>query len=82
MSIIQKAGIGEYAVITLIDSTEVVREAVRLHSPMSDLSIQGLGRLLTVTAFMSEGFKGREKLSITYDTDGGLGRLVTAGTRH
>lgn len=81
MSIIQKAGIGEYAVITLIDSTDVVREAVRLHSPMSDLSIQALGRLLTVTAFMSEGFKGAEKLSITYDTEGGLGRLVTAATR-
>ena len=81
MNNVQKAGIGEYAVITLIDSTDMVREAVRLHSPMSDLSIQALGRLLTVTAFMSEGFKGKEKLSITYDTTGGLGRLVTAGTR-
>ena len=77
-----KAGLGAYAVVTVADSTDAVREAVALHAPMSDTAIQALGRLLTVTAFMSDAFKSDEKLSISYDASGGLGKLVCAATRH
>lgn len=64
--------------LSVIDSTDIVNDAIKFHS-LTPVCAAALGRVLTVTAFMSASLKHKsEKLSITIEGDGKGGQIVTA----
>lgn len=80
MDVIKKFTFADNSVlVTIIDSKDLVSEAIALHD-LSPLAAAALGRTLTVTAFMANNLKGAgEKLSVTVNGGGPLGRIITAG---
>ena len=80
MAKIYKVMLNNDAVVCIIDAKDVVSEAVRLHT-LSKTATDALGRALIATTFMSSQMKGdKNKLSVTIDGNGGLGKITTAGT--
>ena len=62
--------------LTLIDSTDIVNEAIKIHN-LSPLSAAALGRTMTAVAFMASGLKNEgDKLSVTIVGDGVGGNIV------
>lgn len=64
--------------LSIIDSTDIVNQAIKYHN-LTPVCAASLGRVLTVTAFMSSSLKNQnEKLSITIEGNGKGGTIVTA----
>ena len=65
--------------LSVIDSTDIVNEAIKFHN-LTPVCAAALGRVLTVTAFMTSSLKGEnERLSVTIEGDGKGGQIVAAG---
>ncbi len=77
-SIVKSLVFGGKVKVTVLSTADIVTEAIRLHG-LSDAAAAALGKTLTVGAFMSNELKGaEERLSITLDAKGPLGRIVVA----
>lgn len=64
------------AIVDVLDTTEIVQKAINYHK-LSDDAAKALGRVLTIGAFISSGFKGNEnKLTIIVDGQGNGGKMV------
>ena len=64
--------------LSVLDTTDVVNEAIRLHKLMP-VCAAALGRTLTVTAFMASQLKGEdERLSVTINGNGAGGKIIAA----
>lgn len=65
--------------VTVIEATELVNEAIKIHS-LSPLAAAALGRTLIAGAFMSSTLKSDDdRLSVTLSGDGVGGHIVVAG---
>ncbi|MBR3864263.1 MAG: Hsp33 family molecular chaperone HslO [Clostridia bacterium] len=65
--------------VTVIEATEMVNEAIKIHS-LSPLAAAALGRTLIAGTFMASTLKGEDdRLSITLSGDGVGGHIVVAG---
>lgn len=65
--------------VTVISAKDLVNKAVKAHD-LSATATAALGRTLMVGAFMSNSFKDKnQRLSITVNGGGGLGKIVVAG---
>lgn len=70
---------GGKAIVSVMDTTSTVNEAVRLHG-FSQPAAVAMGKALTLAAFMSAGFKGvGNKLTLIIDGDGDGGKMVVCG---
>ena len=66
------------AIVDVLDTTEIVQEAIKVHK-LSDDAAKALGRVLTIGAFISSGFKGAgNKLTIIVDGKGNGGKMVVS----
>ena len=64
--------------LSVLETTDIVNKAIEYHN-LTPVCAAALGRVLTVTAFMSSSLKSEgEKLSITIEGDGIGGSIVTA----
>ncbi len=64
--------------LSVLDTTDVVNEAIRLHK-LTPVTAAALGRTLTVTAFMASQLKGEdERLSVTISGNGAGGKIIAA----
>lgn len=64
--------------LSVLDTTDVVNEAIRLHK-LTPVCAAALGRTLTVTAFMASQLKGEdERLSVTIKGNGTGGKIIAA----
>lgn len=64
--------------VTAFDTTELVQEASRIHNT-SPVATVALGKVLSVGAFMSNSLKNKgDRLSITVDSEGPIGKIVVA----
>ena len=62
--------------VAIIDSTDIVEEAIRLHS-LSPLAAAALGRSMTAVCFMATNLKNAgDNLSVTIDGNGAGGQIV------
>ncbi|MEG1509506.1 MAG: Hsp33 family molecular chaperone HslO [Clostridia bacterium] len=79
MNTISKAILfGGKAIVTALDTKDMVQKAIDLHKT-SDLASCVLGRMLTMTTFMSSGFKSEQnKLSVGIDTSAIAGRVIVS----
>lgn len=65
--------------VTVIDATELVNEAIKIHS-LSPLAAAALGRTLIAGTFMSSTLKSDDdRLSVTLNGNGVGGQIVVAG---
>ncbi|MDE6967367.1 MAG: Hsp33 family molecular chaperone HslO [Clostridia bacterium] len=80
MDIIQKAILfGGKAIVSVVDATELTRDAAR-RQQTNDPASEVLGRVLAIGAFLGAGIKGTDiKLSITIDGGGKCGKIIVAG---
>ena len=68
---------GEIA-LSVLETTDIVNQAIKYHC-LTPVTAAALGRVLTVTAFMSSSLKNEdERLSVTIDGDGKGGQIVTS----
>ena len=64
--------------VVAFKTTDLVNEAIRLHG-LSPLAAEGLGKVLSVAAYLSNELKGeKEKLSIQVTDKGALGSIIVA----
>lgn len=64
--------------VTAFDTTELVSEASKIHNT-SPVTTVALGKVLSIGAFMSNSLKNKgDRLSITVDSDGPIGKIVVA----
>lgn len=79
MSTLQTALVfGGNVKVSVADTVEIVQKAKNLHN-MSKTATAALGRTLTAAVFLSSELKGNgEKMSITVDGKGKLGKIVVA----
>lgn len=64
--------------LSVLDTTDVVNEAIRLHK-LTPVCAAALGRTLTVTAFMASQLKCEdERLSVTINGNGAGGKIIAA----
>lgn len=64
--------------LSVLDTTDVVNEAIRLHK-LTPVCAAALGRTLTVTAFMASQLKGEdERLSVTINGNGAGDKIIAA----
>lgn len=67
------------AVVNVLDTTEMVQQAIDFHKT-SDIASEALGKVLTMGAFISGNFKGKNnKLTIIVQGGGPLGKIVVCG---
>lgn len=65
--------------LTVLDTTEMVNEAIKIHG-LSATSAAALGRTLTVAAFMASGLKNDDDaLTVTVAGDGPCGKITVCG---
>ena len=70
---------GGKAIVSVMDTTSTVKEAIRIHGFSTPVAV-AMGKALTVAAFMSAGFKGlNNKLTLILDGDGEGGKMVLCG---
>ena len=63
--------------LSVLETTDIVNQAIKYHC-LTPVTAAALGRVLTVTAFMSSSLKNEdERLSVTIDGDGKGGQIVT-----
>lgn len=79
MDVIKRAMLFEgKAIVDVLDTTDIVNEAIKFHK-LSDDAAKALGRVLTIGAFISSGFKGNSnKLTIIVDGKGNGGKMVVS----
>ncbi len=66
------------AIVDVLDTTDIVNEAIKFHK-LSDDAAKALGRVLTIGAFISSGFKWKDnKLTIIVDGKGNGGKMVVS----
>ena len=64
--------------LSLIDSTDIVNEAIKYHK-LTELTAAALGRTLTASIFMASNLKNKgDKLSITVSGDGVGGHIIVS----
>ena len=64
--------------VTAFDTTELVKKAARIHNT-SPVATVAFGKVLSVAAFMSNSLKNKgDRLSVTVDGDGPMGKIVVA----
>ena len=68
-------GISKNARFFLVDSTDIVQEALDMHK-CSPTAIDAFGRLLTAGVMMGSTLKGKDLLTLRTDTDGLLNNMV------
>lgn len=68
-------GVSKNARFFVINSTDVVQEALEIHK-CSPTAIAGFGRFLTAGLIMGASLKGDDKLSLITDTDGPVNNMV------
>lgn len=68
-------GISENARFIVADTTEIVREATKIHG-CTPGAVAGFGRFLTAGILMGATLKGKDILSLRTDTDGLLGQML------
>lgn len=68
-------GISKNARFFLVDSTDIVQEALDIHK-CSSTAIDAFGRLLTAGVMMGSTLKGKDLLTLRTDTDGLLNNMV------
>lgn len=68
-------GVSKNARFFLVDSTNIVQEALDIHK-CSPTAIDALGRLLTAGVMMGSTLKGKDLLTLRTDTDGPLDNMV------
>ena len=80
MNVIKKALVfDEKVLVSVIVSTDLCEKARKLHN-LSHTATAALGRTLTACAFMASELKGEnEKMSVTINGDGPLGKIIAAG---
>lgn len=80
MDIIKRAILfGAKAIVSVVDSTEILNEAITTHG-FSEAAARAMGKLLTITAFMSGNFKGeKNKLTLMVGGDGAIGNMIACG---
>jgi len=65
--------------LTLIESTDMVNDAIKIHS-LTPTAAAVLGRTLTVCTFMSANLKNKgDKLSVTISGNGPVGKITVCG---
>lgn len=70
---------GGKARVAVLDTTDTVNEAIRLHK-LSPLAAAALGRALTAGAYISSNLKNpTDRFSLTIDGGGPLGKIIVAG---
>ncbi len=80
MDVIKKFMFADDSVlVTVISAKDLVNKAVKAHD-LSATATAALGRTLMAGAFMSNAFKDKgQRLSVTVNGGGGLGKIVVAG---
>ena len=68
-------GVSKNARFFLVDSTDIVQEALDIHK-CSPTGIDAFGRLLTAGVMMGSTLKGKDLLTLRTDTDGLLNNMV------
>ena len=68
-------GVSKNARFFLVDSTNIVQEALDIHK-CSPTAIDAFGRLLTAGVMMGSTLKGKDLLTLRTDTDGPLDNMV------
>lgn len=68
-------GVSKNARFFLVDSTNIVQEALDIHK-CSPAAIDAFGRLLTAGVMMGSTLKGKDLLTLRTDTDGPLDNMV------
>lgn len=68
-------GVSKNARFFLVDSTNIVQEALDIHK-CSPTAIDAFGRLLTAGVMMGSTLKGKDLLTLRTDTDGSLDNMV------
>lgn len=70
---------GGKAIVSVMDTTSTVQKAIKIHGFSAPVAV-AMGKALTITAFMSAGFKGaNNKLTLILDGDGEGGKMVLCG---
>ncbi|MDE6276005.1 MAG: Hsp33 family molecular chaperone HslO [Clostridia bacterium] len=70
---------GGKAIVSVLDTTTTVNDAIKIHGYSSSVAA-AMGKALTMTAFMSAGFKGAgNKLTLIIDGNGEGGKMVLCG---
>ena len=75
--VLKAIGFNNSVRIYVIDSTDIVEDA-RLNHGLWPLASVAFGRLLTITSLMGNMLKNDQKLTIRFNGDGPLGRMLTA----
>lgn len=80
MDIIKRAILfGGKAIVSVIDSTHILKEASEVHE-FAAPTARAMGKLLTVAAFMSGNFKNQgNRLTLIVSGDGPIGRMMACG---
>lgn len=74
-------GVSKNARFFLVDTTEVVQEALDIHK-CSPTAIAAFGRLLTAGVIMGMSLKGDDLLTLTTSTDGLLSHMTVTANGH
>lgn len=70
---------GGKAIVSVMDTTTTVNDAIKIHGFSTSVAV-AMGKALTMTAFMSAGFKGvGNKLTLIIDGGGEGGKMVLCG---
>ena len=70
---------GGKAIVSVMDTTTTVNDAIKIHGFSTPVAV-AMGKALTMTAFMSAGFKGAgNKLTLIIDGGGEGGKMVLCG---
>ena len=80
MGLIKRAILFEgKAIVDLLDTTDIVQKAIEYHN-LSDDAAKALGKVLSIGAFISASFKGKnDKLTIIIQGNGSGGKIVVSG---
>ena len=74
--LVKAIGFNNSVRIYAIDSTDIIEEA-RLNHGLWPLASIAFGRLLTITSVMGSMLKNNQKLTIRFNGDGPLGKMIT-----
>lgn len=76
MSVLTKAIVADYAVVSAIESKQLVNRAIKIHN-LSPVAAAAMGRTLTMAALMGKEFKNKEDyLTVVINGGGPLGKIT------
>ncbi|MEG1608364.1 MAG: Hsp33 family molecular chaperone HslO [Clostridia bacterium] len=80
MDIIKRAVLfGAKAIVSVVDSSDILNEVMATQG-FSEPVARAMGKLLTITAFMSGNFKSEgSKLTLMVDGGGAIGKMIACG---